>query len=44
MEISDIGMKTVESNDCKEVLRDDGDTNSILATMQKEARSFYKDR
>jgi len=44
MEILDIGIKTVKSNDCREVLRDDRDANSMLATMQKEARSFYKDR
>ena len=44
MEILDIGIKTVESNDCRKVLRDDGDANSMLATMQKEARSFHKDR
>jgi len=36
MEILDIGIKTVESNDCRVVLRDDRDTNSMLATMQKK--------
>ena len=33
IEISGVGMKTVESNDCREVLRNDGDANSVLATM-----------
>jgi len=33
MEISDAGMETAESNDFREVSRDNGDTNSILATI-----------
>ena len=32
-EISDAGMKTVESNNCREMLEDNGNTNSTLATM-----------
>ena len=32
MEVSDVGMETVESNDCREVSRDDRDANGILAT------------
>jgi len=32
-EVSNAGMKTVESNNCREMLGDNRDTNSILATM-----------
>ena len=32
MEVLDAGMKTAESDDCREVSGDDGDTNSMLAT------------
>jgi len=31
-EISDAGMEIVESNDCREVSRDDRDANGVLAT------------
>ena len=46
MEVSDAGMEAVESNDCREVSRNDGDdrdANSMLATMQEEARFSCKD-
>ena len=43
IEISGVGMKTVESNDCREVLRNDGDANSVLATMWEGARFSCKD-
>jgi len=46
MEVSDAGMEAVESNDYREVSRndvDDGDANSMLATMREEARFFCKD-
>jgi len=43
MEVSDAGMETMKSNDCKEVLRDDRDANSVLATIQEEARFCCKD-
>jgi len=33
MEILDAGMETTDSNDCREMLRDDGDANSVLAIM-----------
>ena len=33
MEVSDTGMETAESNDCKEMSKRDGDTNGMLATM-----------
>ena len=32
-EVSDVGMETMESNDCREMSRKDGDTNGMLATM-----------
>jgi len=32
MEVSDAGMETVESNDCRVVSRRNGDANGILAT------------
>ena len=43
IEISDTSMETIESDDCREMSRDDGDTNNILATIQEGARFFYKD-
>jgi len=42
-EISDAGMETVESDDCRGVSRRDGDANGVLAMMQKGARFSYKD-
>jgi len=35
MEISDAGMETMESNDCREMLRNNRDANSMLAAMQE---------
>jgi len=32
-EVSDAGMKTVESDDCRGVTRRDGDANGVLAMM-----------
>ena len=32
-EVSDAGMETTESDDCKEISRDNGDANGMLATM-----------
>ena len=43
MEVSDAGMETVESSDCREISKNNGDTNSVLATMQEGARFSYKD-
>ena len=43
MEVSDAGMETIESDDCREVSRDDRDTNGILATTQEGARFSCKD-
>jgi len=30
-EVSDAGMETTEFNDCREILRDNGDVNGVLA-------------
>ena len=43
MEISDAGMKSVESDDSREMSRKDGDANGMLAAMQEEARFSCKD-
>jgi len=32
-EVSDVGMETTESNDCRGVFRKDGDANGVLAAM-----------
>ena len=44
IEISDTGMETVESNDCREMLGDDEGTNGVVAVMQEGANFSYKDR
>ena len=33
MEVSDTGMETIDFNDCREMSRDDGDTNGMLTMM-----------
>jgi len=33
IEISDAGIETADSNDCKEMSRDNGDANGILTVM-----------
>ena len=43
-EVSDGGIETMESNDCRGVSRKNGDANGMLATMQEEVRLSYKDR
>ena len=43
-EVSDTGIETVESNDCREVSKKDRDTNGVLATTQEGARFFFKDK
>jgi len=43
MEISDAGMETTESDDCREMSKKDRDANGILAMMREEARFSYKD-
>ena len=42
--VSDAGMETVESNDCRELSKKDRDINGVLAAMQEGARFSYKDR
>ena len=32
-EVSDTGIETAESDDCREMSRNDGDANGILATI-----------
>jgi len=34
MEVSDAGMETAESDNCREVSKKDGNTNGVLAAMQ----------
>jgi len=43
MEVSDAGMETVESNDCRGVFKKDGDVNGVLTVMREGARFFCKD-
>jgi len=43
-EVSDTGMETTESNDCKEMSRDDRDTSGVLTTTQKRARFSCKNK
>ena len=33
MEVSDAGMETTESNDCRSMFKKDGNTNGVLAAM-----------
>ena len=42
-EVSDAGMETTESNDCREESKKDGDANSVLAATREGVRFFYKD-
>ena len=37
-EVSDAGMETTESNDCRVVSRKDGDANSMLAAVVATTR------
>ena len=43
-EVLDVGIEAAEFNDYREVSRDDGDVNSMLAVIQERARFFCKDR
>ena len=43
-EVSDVGMETMESDDCRGVSKKDGDANGVLATTREEARFSCKDR
>ena len=44
MKVSDAGMETIESNDCRGMSKRDEDANGVLATMQEEARFSCKNR
>ena len=44
MKVTDTGMETAESNDCREMSKNNRDANSVLAAMQEEARFSCKDR
>ena len=44
IEVSDAGMETVESDDCREVSKNDRDANGVLAMMWEGARFSCKDR
>jgi len=42
-EVSDAGMETAESDDCRGVSKKDGDTNGVLAMIQEGASFSCKD-
>ena len=42
-EVSDTGMETAESDDCRGLSKRNGDTNGVLAVMQEGARFSCKD-
>ena len=43
-EVSDAGMETAESDDCRGVFKKNGDANDVLAAMREGARFSCKDR
>ena len=43
-EVSDAGMETAESDDCRGVSKKDGDANGVLAATREGARFSCKDR
>jgi len=43
-EVSDAGMETTESDDCRGVSKKDRDANGVLAATREEARFSCKDR
>ena len=43
IEVSDAGIETIESNNCRGILRSNRDINSVLAMIQEEARLSCKD-
>jgi len=43
VEVSDAGMETAESNDCRGLFKKDGDANGVLATTREGARFSCKD-
>jgi len=42
-EVSDAGMETMESDDCRGMSKKDRDANGVLAAMQEGARFSCKD-
>ena len=44
MEVSDAGMRTAESNNCKGMSRSNENTNGVLAITQEGARFSHKDK
>ena len=42
-EVSDAGMETVESDDCRGLSKKDGDANGVLAAMWERVRFSCKD-
>ena len=42
-EVSDTGMETIESNDCRKMSRNDRDTNGVLAITWEGASFSCKD-
>ena len=44
MKVSDAGMETTESDDCRGVLGNNRDANSMLAMTGEGVRFFCKDR
>jgi len=42
-EVSDAGIETTESDNCREVSKKDGDANGVLAAMREGARFSCKD-
>ena len=43
IEISDAGIETAESNDCREISRNNRNANEVLAVTQEEVKFFHKD-
>jgi len=43
IEVSDTGMETMESNNCRRMSRKNGNTNGMLATTQEGVRFSCKD-
>jgi len=43
IEVSDAGMETAESDDCRGMSKKDGDANGVLAVTREEARFSCKD-
>jgi len=41
MEVPDIGMKTIGFDNCRKLLGDDGDTNSMLAMILYHVSQLY---